>query len=348
MMGTSVRRCAVALVFLQPVTTGAPILAQQSATRPAAPIEPVSAILDAFRTHTVVALGEGPHGNEQGHAFRLLLIRDPRFAANVNDIVVECGNGRYQNVIDQYVRGERVSDEAFRKVFSDSSTQNAVCDHSIYAELVQVVRTVNASNSADFQVRVLLGDPPVDWNRVRTWEDLRKQAGNRNQFVFDLVNREVVQKHRHALIIYGDGHFQARSDRPPRSILARLDSAGVRTLAIASSFADYAGIQPDVASWPVPSMAFIRGTPIGHKPFSFFYGAPPPGAKWPIPLEDHFDAILYLGPRSTMTMSHLPPELCADRAYMDMRTKRIVLGPNGRDDNALYALKLYCAAQQSK
>src|SRR6266850_6986735 len=52
--------------------------------RPAVPIEPIAAILDAFRSHQVVALGEVDHGNEQGHAFRLSLIRDPGFANTVN------------------------------------------------------------------------------------------------------------------------------------------------------------------------------------------------------------------------------------------------------------------------
>jgi hypothetical protein len=37
----------------------------------AQPEDAVSAILAAFETHSVVALGEGPHGNEEGHAFRL-------------------------------------------------------------------------------------------------------------------------------------------------------------------------------------------------------------------------------------------------------------------------------------
>jgi erythromycin esterase-like protein len=64
---------------------------------PAVRVDPISAIIDAFAMHPVVALGEGPHGNEQGHAFRLALIRDPRFAARVNDIVIESGSARYQD-----------------------------------------------------------------------------------------------------------------------------------------------------------------------------------------------------------------------------------------------------------
>jgi hypothetical protein len=63
--------------------------AQTAGPIPALPSDPITGILDAFRSHRMVALGEGTHGNEQGHAFRLALIRDPRFAQTVNDIVVE-------------------------------------------------------------------------------------------------------------------------------------------------------------------------------------------------------------------------------------------------------------------
>ncbi|MCH2471702.1 MAG: hypothetical protein MK486_17055 [Gemmatimonadetes bacterium] len=59
---------------------------------PAVPLDPVAAIVEAFDSHEIVALDEGAHTNEQGHAFRLSLIRDHRFTAVVNDIVVEFGN----------------------------------------------------------------------------------------------------------------------------------------------------------------------------------------------------------------------------------------------------------------
>jgi hypothetical protein len=52
------------------------------------PVDAVAGILEAFRTHDIVALGEGAHGNEQGAAFRVTLVRDTRFAAAVDVIVV--------------------------------------------------------------------------------------------------------------------------------------------------------------------------------------------------------------------------------------------------------------------
>jgi hypothetical protein len=66
----------------------------------AVPVEPIAAIVDAFRSDRIVALGDN-HGNEQGHKFRLSLIRDPRFAAAVDDIVVEFGSARYQDLMDR-------------------------------------------------------------------------------------------------------------------------------------------------------------------------------------------------------------------------------------------------------
>lgn len=59
--------------------------------RPAEPVHATIAIIDAFATYQVVTLGEGSHGNLEGAAFRRTLIRDPRLAGIVNDIVVENG-----------------------------------------------------------------------------------------------------------------------------------------------------------------------------------------------------------------------------------------------------------------
>lgn len=139
------------VVFVVLLSTGAasPTAVQQRAPpRRAVPVESIGAILDAFRSHSVVALGE-THGNERGHAFRLALIRDPRFAAAVNDIVVEFGNARYQELMDRFVRGDDVSDEALRHVWQDTTAISGVWDRPIYEEVFRAVRAVNASLPRD-------------------------------------------------------------------------------------------------------------------------------------------------------------------------------------------------------
>ncbi len=73
--------CGVVVLFMTGCGTG--II--RGATSLAAPIDPVNAIRSAFATHDVVALDEGDHGLEQGHAFRLALLRDSRLPHTVRD-----------------------------------------------------------------------------------------------------------------------------------------------------------------------------------------------------------------------------------------------------------------------
>lgn len=72
-MKHSVFGCDVTAVVL---VVSAFVGAQSSAVpQGAVPLEPTAAILGAFRTHDVVALGDN-EGSEQGHAFRIALVRD--------------------------------------------------------------------------------------------------------------------------------------------------------------------------------------------------------------------------------------------------------------------------------
>ena len=126
------------------VTLGAGgVAAPQNPPRPATPFEPIAAILTAFERHEIVALGD-PHGNEQAHEFRLELIRDPRFAATVDDIVVEWGNARYQDVMDRFVDGDDVSDAELRQVWQNTTQPGQGNDRPVTETFFRAVREVNA------------------------------------------------------------------------------------------------------------------------------------------------------------------------------------------------------------
>src|SRR6476469_8156375 len=126
---------------------------QPSAPQPAVPTDPVSGVVEVCRSHPLVALAEGTHNNEQAHAFRLALVREPRFAGVVNDIVVEFGSARFQDVIDRFVAGEPVADESLRQVSQDTTAANAVWDVPIYEEFFRAVRGVNLSAPRERQLR---------------------------------------------------------------------------------------------------------------------------------------------------------------------------------------------------
>lgn len=322
--------------------------AQEAARRPAVRLDPISTILDAFATHQVVALGEGPHGNEQGHAFRLALYRDPRFAAVVNDIVVESGSSRYQEYVDRFVRGEDVADVFLRAARENTVTPTPAWDRPMYDELFRAVRDINRSLPRDRQLRILLGDPPINWTEVRNSDEYRTWVLRRDSHAAEVIQREVLAKGRRALVVYGDGHLQARSERPGRSLVGMLETSGTRVFAVTSTFADLSPFQKDFAGWPTPWLASLQGTLPGAAPYETFFGPPPPVDFFKANrlIEDHFDAVLVLGTASSMRVAPMAYPHCAEPDYIRMRRLRMKLA--GMPDTAGDRLSKECAAAAPK
>jgi hypothetical protein len=330
------------LIFVAADPAG--LRAQKPSARAAVPVDPIVTIVDAFRSHPLVGLGE-PHRNEQAHRLRVALIRDERFAGVVNDIVVEFGDARYQDVIDRFVSGGQVADNALRQVWENTTQGHTVWDVPIYEAFFRAVREVNASRPRRSQLRVLLGDPPTDWDNVRGWDDVARPMADyaRDRYPADLIRREVLAKGRRALIIYGDGHLWRHAGFP--TLVSLLEqSAGTKLFTIGSAnLADLGAVQPTAASWPAPRIAVVRDTVLGLKEFSHYFPVPPGNDELrSLRLQDQMDAIAYYGPRNTLTTSELSPALCGDPAYMKMRLGRMLWVPPGAP-NLGEQLKQYCA-----
>jgi len=324
---------------------------------PAVPLDPVVAILDAFKTHDIVGLGE-THGNEQAAAFWRSLIQHPRFAATVNDIVVECGNARYQDVIDRFARGEAVDAATLRKVWQNTTQAHTVWDVPIYEQFFRAVRAVNLTLAASKRLRVLLGDPPIDWDRIDRGDVSEAVAPNdRTRYPAEVIRREVIAKNRRALVIYGGMHLRRRNVNND-TIVALLEKAGIRVFTV---WTDTDGrlerLEPGIASWPRPRLVAIVGTTLGGVAFDTYLSSDtvtirngqvvaPNAIAWrQLPMQQQFDAVLYLGPRSSMTQSKLSPALCSDAQYMSMRMARManMPAPPGAPSE-VDQLKQYCAS----
>ncbi len=182
-----------ALALVLPLVAGSATLPSQ--TRAPVPVAAVDAVLDAFRTHSIVALGDGIlHGDETAYQFRLRLVRDPRFAATVNDIVVEFGSARYQDVIDRFTRGEQVPDDVFRHVWQDTTQPQELADRTIYQDFFRAIAALNRTLPERPRLRVLLGDPPIEWEHVATGDDFQRWLKQRDSFPAELIRREVLAK----------------------------------------------------------------------------------------------------------------------------------------------------------
>ncbi|PRX32800.1 hypothetical protein B0G75_10326 [Paraburkholderia sp. BL18I3N2] len=320
----------------------------------ASPIDPITGILEAFKSNDVVAICDGGHGCEQAYAFRISLIRDPRFACIVNDIVVESGNSLYQEMMDRFVAGEDVPENQLRQAWQNTTQPHDVWDRPVFEGLFREVRDVNASLPKDRQIRVLLGDLPIDWSKIKNAEEFdeaSRAVGDRNSCAVEIIQREVLARQRRALVVYGGMHLlrknlywqttnqekaEQRFNPLPNSIVSLLESQGVKVYSVwVPVFVDPATLQPDVNSWPTPSLADIRRTPLGEASFRSYY----PHAMFiehddviveiyvdpirsPV-MQEQFDAILYLGSPSGLTWSQLSPALSSDPEYIKMRSDRL-------------------------
>ena len=213
----------------------------------------------------------------KGMPFAWRLIRDPRFSAAVNDIVVEFGNAHYQASHRPVRSGGAGRDEELRKVWQDT-TQRGTVDRPIYQAFYRAVRDVNATLPVERRLRVLLGDTPMDW-----YAPQRSGPPRTDDFPASVIQREVLAKKRRALVIYGGMHLIRKSAPflPPKdpalAPLAAMSSSfktvrlwlnsigvGARVFVVATSTDfDISTIQANVVEWRRPSLALIRGTPLG-------------------------------------------------------------------------------------
>jgi hypothetical protein len=312
---------------------------QETTGRPAVPRPAVAAIVEAFHKYRIVGLGDA-HGNRLGEAFQQALVTDPGFLAVVDDVLVESGNSRYQDLADRFVRGEEVAPAALRRIWLDTTQQQAASGD--VPALFTAVRTLNASRPANRRLRILLGEPPVAWESLKTADDYKawqdSPESSRDGFGAGLIRREVLAKNRRALALYGAGHFFRKVI--DRSLTTILERAETKVFTIWSNAAlELSSVQPDVSTWPVPSLTIIRGTPLGRAGLSAYLGpsagdVPP---QWLAPMEEQFDAVLYLGPLSTITLDRPTPWRCDDPAWPE-RVRRANLQRPGFGDR----LKTQC------
>jgi hypothetical protein len=281
-------------------------------TAPAAASDPVpvggvDAIVAAFQQRPVVALGEF-HGWSAEHALIRRVVADNRFPQLVHNVVVEFGSARYQHVMDRYIAGKKVRYKQLRKAW-ERTTQGSTAPWGspMYRQFFKTVRQLNLRRPADRQIRVLLGDPPIDWTRIvacshpqTDWQRPRclDYWLQRRDMHFAAVVRRVLAAGGRALLIAGSAHF----DRTPPGVKSSrwgpipdlIERVYPHSVWIVQPYAPFITPHPNlenaIRSSPMGSVAAVAGTPLAEVPAADVYG---PGAVGT--LGDRLDALLYLG-----------------------------------------------------
>jgi len=219
----------------------------------------VDAVLALYRQADIVALGER-HWAKQDSDFRIRLVQDPRFVEAVDHIVIEAGNALYQDVLDRYVNGDSVPADELRRVWEDT-TQPGAWDSRVYRDFLAVVRRVNLQTPDSRRLHGLAGDPAVNWDAIKTPADLRSIPESRDDHAAKLIEREVIEKRKKALLIYGSAHLYRNF---PSNILANLGATNklrvFTVVPIGGPEPEFARFDSFIASSAVPGFVLVRGT----------------------------------------------------------------------------------------
>jgi len=325
-------------------------------TSPAPTVQPaIDAILKAFQTHPLVGMhnneGADNHDLAQQQDFYAALVRDPRFAREVGNVVVEFGAASAQKTMDRYLNGEDVPYTELRKVWTDTLGWSPPPVNLGYVNLFAQIRATNLSLPPAKRIHVWLGEPPVDWDKFKKAADIAPPGIGmlqiRDTHVADLIERQILSHGRKALVIYGGFHFVTDpivlppgysslavlvGRRHPNAIFNVETYTGVGKRACTAEF------EKSMKGVAAPAMlAPVRGTTLDELSFSkrcfagqFRFPPDMPEAKKTEMIEHakhwNADAMLYLGPVSSLTGSPFLPDIYMDGAYLKEIMRRQQLG----------------------
>jgi hypothetical protein len=319
-------------------------------TQDAHPEPAIPAIIKAFENFEVVAM-PAAHGEKDIDDLILSLLRDPRLPASVNDIVVECGNMRYQPILDSYIAGENVPFTEVQRVWRDTTVQQMCGASGFYEQLFPLVRSLNRHLPATSRLRVVAADPPIDWSKIRSYDDLRPFF-DRDGNIASVMEAEVLSRHRKALMLFGIAHLVHGGGPGDGDAVTRYERRYPGRTFVISEFWDY-----DVSNEPLeslsapggvwPSLLRTKNSRLGSLSLDAFMQSPLTtdedcNVREAFPADpsktvaDRIDAFLYLGPQKAPLTEPLPASIALDRVYRSESLRRMKLvgmpGPSTLDE----------------
>jgi hypothetical protein len=293
------------------------------------PVDPTRAVLRALDRYPLVGLGDA-HMCEQSHTLLRSLIQRPDVQCLVDDVVVEFGNALYQDIADRFLLDlQPVGFDELSQMWRNTLGGRVYWDAPVYEQFYRTVRAVNESLPRHRRIRVILGDVPVDWDRVRTVADADQipSGDQRETYYAGAVEREVLARGHRALLVIGGGHLRrgchttttddiAPPKNPNQATAGTLLTARhPGSLYIFEPFAainSFSRSMPDgvperaeqtMTPWPVPSVAALAGTWLGTQPMPL--RAFDPNSAY----QDQIDALLWVGVDDNQTCARADPEI---------------------------------------
>jgi len=278
----------------------------------------IAEIARRFDQHPLIMVGE-LHRWEQLHAFIREMVRDSEFICRADDIVIEFGNSRLQNIADDYAFGRNVGDPQLESLWRETAVP-FTWNSPVYRQLLETIREINEKNLCDHKIRIVLGDPPLDWTKIKTANDYAPWT-NRDASYAGVVEREVLAKRHHAFLLAGQYHVVKHraegDDDGPRAaeIIERKHPGALFTIVPALPAAADA-----LHLAPAPSFKVVSGTNLARADFSLI-ATMNPHKKWPS-FGEVVDGVLFIGDQ---TLRYPSPGIYLEPDYQRELRRRIAI-----------------------
>jgi len=216
------------LILMQLAVCASVLLTGTEGSEQKTPSDAIQYIARALRENPVVCLAEGGHGSKTAHDFLKAMFLDKNVQNAVDVIIVEFVTARYQDRLDDYMKGKDIPLNELNKLWRDTTVSSLVqtWDSPLYYEFLQHLKAVNESLAPGKKVRVMGGDPPIKWEEVKNQQDHRVFFRQRRSFPASLAVEQAVTHKKRVLIIFGGAHLA----KVPGNVMGRVDKGIVNLI----------------------------------------------------------------------------------------------------------------------
>jgi hypothetical protein len=277
------------------------------------------ALAAKFEAHQFILIGS-THGDVKIEEFLRCLISRSAFKQRATDIVVEwaSSSSANQRLLDRYVLNlEKIRADDLAPIWFDTDYPKMWATLPQVRQFVEALREVNKTLPAARRIRVVGGNDPTDWSKVKVTEDLAPYPYKTNFMQHLLIEHLAKAPGNKTLVVYGDAHIRIKGSTFMGEVEAAVGRAKLFIVGrIGELRADERGYLTAVGD---PNKAFF----VESRQF-------PAKIPWPQSLRvnyeerseklgDYIDAFVYLGPEPDRDLTGSIPLSAAQQSELARR-----------------------------
>jgi len=293
-------------------------------------------IIQTFQKCNIIGLGEGDHHLENSHQFFQKMFDNKKIQEMINIVIIEFANINYQDILDRYIFGEEVPLNELRKVWRESTQcTGRFGEAHVYFELLKKIRTVNLSLPEKNKIRVLGGDPPIDWKTIRLLEDYNKSNSQRDIYPASLAIEYGINRSMKVLVLYAEYHITKIADKSVSghpSITAYVNDKYPGVMKVIAVLDPHEfQLEEQAKHCPLYSIIDFETGEVGDLPAEKYFTQIFNDSGKVILFKNHkinelFDAFLYVGSSDSWTRVDFPKSIFTDNEWNELNRRRRILG----------------------